>query len=115
MIDPAQELPLPHRLDHKPIVFMGLTWTEVNYAIAISLIMSAFIGLVAGALMNYFKLILICMILVTPLLFLAIGKFMQRIKHNVPEGFYKQKIKITLQKMGFTHTYILVSGYRDPR
>ena len=115
MKDPAEELPLAFRFEKKPNVVMGMTWSECSYAACSSGLIALVLGLVLGVVLNKLMLALPVFLICSIALFVSIGKFMQRYKHNRPEGYYQQKLYGVLQKMKLGSYYIDQSGYRDPR
>jgi conjugative transfer region protein (TIGR03750 family) len=113
--DPALQLPLAYRLSRKPNVILGLTWTECGYAVLLSGGTALAVGLVAATAAGNLMMALPVFLFLSVLLFIALGKFMQRYKHNRPEGYYQQRLYLMLQRIGFGNWYITESGYRDPR
>jgi len=114
-MDPAATLPLAFRLEKKPNVIMGLTWIECCYAALFSGIGALIIGLVLGSMIDNLLFALPMFLVSCVLLFVIFGKFMERYKHNRPDGYYQQKIFGLLQTLRFGNYYIVRSGHRDPR
>ncbi len=114
-MDPAAQLPLAFRLEKKPNVIMGLTWVECCYSALFSGLGALSIGLLLGSLINNLMFALPTFLVACVVLFLIVGKFMERYKHNRPDGYYQQKLYGLLQRLRFGSYYIVKSGYRDPR
>ena len=95
--------------------FLGLTWPEVLYAILLNGSIAMGVGLVIGFMINKLMIALPIFLILGMILFVLFAQFMQRVKHNRPDGYYQQKIMLFMQRMGFGHWYITKSGYRDPR
>ena len=115
MHDPADDLPLAFRLQKKPHVILGLTWTECGYAslaAGAGALLSAF--LLAGVFGNLMLMMPIFLIFSIGY-FMGIGLTMQRYKHNRPDGYYQQQLYGLLQRCKLKEYYIDASGYRDPR
>jgi len=115
MSDPAAALPLAFRLEKKPDVILGLTWSEAIYAVVVSGIVAIILGLITGYVISNFMFALPGLLIYGVPLFVAIGKFMQRYKHNRPNGYYQQKYYGALQVLRLGKYYLTETGYRDPR
>jgi len=114
-MDPSAQLPLAFRLEKKPHVIMGLTWVECCYAALFSALGAVALGLTIGAWIDNPMFALPAFLVICVVLFVLVGKFMERYKHNRPDGYYQQKLYGLLQVLRFGSYYITRSGYRDPR
>lgn len=88
---------------------------ECCYAALFSGIGALIIGLILGSIIDNMMFALPAFLVSCVLLFVIVGKFMERFKHNRPNGFYQQKLYGFLQSMRFGTYYIVGTGYRDPR
>lgn len=107
---------LPDRLDREPVIFRGLTHTELFFLAQ------------AGALVWFPLALLVCWCLGAAVFGLALGlvmtlatvmlggSWLQRRKRGRPDGWFSQRIRIWLQDRGWVnYGFRRHSGYWDIR
>ncbi len=114
--DDAQDLVLPHRLDHEPIVILGLTKSELLLLTFVAAALCLPLGMVVGVVLGKWTMGLPIGFLSIVLVDVSVGVMLVRVKRQRPDGYYQQRLRIALQEWGlFRGDFIRHHGVWDVR
>ena len=113
MSDRAASLPSTTRMQQRPLIFLGLDAEECSIALMVCFVLSVVVCLFVTAFLGGFLLGLGAALIAFFVSIFLFGKYMQKIKHGKPNGYYQQTFKLKLQSIGIGNTFIVNSGYKD--
>lgn len=113
-MDRAASLPSTSRMQQRPTIFYGLDAEECTIVLTLCFIASIIVCIFVSVFIAGFLLGLGAALIFFFVSAFAIGKYMQKVKHGRPNGYYQQTVKIKLQSFGIGKTFIDKSGYKQP-
>ena len=98
----AEERTVYERINNEPVIFRGLSSSELQTGLIVTVIsllpICALIGYLLDRLLVGFGMIGI----LTMISVMFMGTVFQRIKRGRPDGFYQQRMSIVISRLGFS-------------
>lgn len=102
---------LPERLNREPVVFRGLTVSELLIALLVGLATGAVVGTIPAILWRNLSLIPGCALPGGALAILCGGRWLARLKRGRPESWLYRVLELKLARFGIgTQRFVLQDG-----